>query len=110
MALDASLFNFQNYKAWIKGKWSNPRKRVEAIEKRAFRFPSTTAGQLTSLYFLLLLSFYYFLFAFSLTFPFISEPSQQGAVEYANFISTERVRPLPMSVLDMTLSHLMVRL
>ena len=28
MVLDASLFNTQHYKVWIKSKWSNPGKRV----------------------------------------------------------------------------------
>ena len=28
MVLDASLLNTQHYKVWIKGKWSNPGKRV----------------------------------------------------------------------------------
>ena len=54
MVLDTFLLNAQNYKIWIKSKWSNPGKRVVpsqhlsvvAIEKRAFRSPSTMVGQL----------------------------------------------------------------
>ena len=47
MVLDATLLNTQYYKVWIKGKWSNPRKRVVtpqqlgvvAIEKEASGCP-----------------------------------------------------------------------
>ena len=51
MVLDASLFNIQHYKIWIKGKWSNQSKEAVpspgvAIEKEAFRSPSTTVSQL----------------------------------------------------------------
>ena len=54
IVLDASLLNFQHYKVWTNGKWSNPWKgvvpsplpRVVTIEKKAFRSPSTPVGQL----------------------------------------------------------------
>ena len=44
IVLDASLFNTQHYKVWIKGKWNNPGKEkhsslylgVAATEKGAF--------------------------------------------------------------------------
>ena len=52
--LDASWFNTQHKKVWIKGKWSNPQKEVApsptpavAIEKGAFGSSSTTVGQHT---------------------------------------------------------------
>ena len=54
MVLDASLLNTQHYKVMIKGKWSylgkgvvpSPTLSVVAIEKGAFRLPSTTVDQL----------------------------------------------------------------
>ena len=51
MVLAPSLLNTQHYKVWIKGKWSNPGKRVTpspviAIEKGAFGTPSTTINGL----------------------------------------------------------------
>ena len=50
--LDASLFNTQHYKVWIKGKWRNPGKRVapsstpwcSSYGKGAFELPSTTVN------------------------------------------------------------------
>ena len=32
MVLDASLFNTQHDKVWIKGKWSNPFEEVEWLQ------------------------------------------------------------------------------
>ena len=58
MVLDASLLYTQHYNVWIKGKRNNPGKGVApspphldvvAIEKGAFRSPSTTVGQFTYL-------------------------------------------------------------
>ena len=54
MVLDASLLNTQYYKVQIKGKWSNPGKKVAppqqfvvAIQKGVLGLPSSTVGQLT---------------------------------------------------------------
>ena len=51
MVLDATLFNTQHYKVWLKGKWNNPGKGVVlsptpvvAIETSAFRSPLTMVG------------------------------------------------------------------
>ena len=57
MVLDPSLLNTQHYKAWIKGKveqsqeWSSPLPytSVVAIEKGAFRSPSTKIANFTYL-------------------------------------------------------------
>ena len=46
MVLDTYLLDTQHYKVRIKGKWSNPGKGVEAIEKGVFVSPSTTLGRL----------------------------------------------------------------
>ena len=57
MVLDASLFNTQYYKVWIKSKWSPPlHLNVVATEKGAFRLPSNTVGQLTLLTYIPLLA------------------------------------------------------
>ena len=58
MVPDASVLNTQYYKVWIKGKWSNPGKKVVlsldhgavAIEKEDFESPSTMVGQLVYIY------------------------------------------------------------
>ena len=48
MVFDASLLNTQQYKVWIKDKWSTPLYLgVMAIEKGTFRSPLTTVGQFT---------------------------------------------------------------
>ena len=55
MVLYVPLLNAQHYKVRIKSKWSNPEREVApflhlsvlAIEKRTFRSPSTTIGQLS---------------------------------------------------------------
>ena len=55
MLLDAILLNTQYYKVRIKGKVEQSRQRsstlgVVAIEKGAFRLPSTTVANFTYLY------------------------------------------------------------
>ena len=55
MVIDASLFNSQHYKVWIKGQLSNPGKEVapsptpwcRTFEKQAFGSSLTTVGLLT---------------------------------------------------------------
>ena len=54
MVLDISLLSTQHYEVQIKDRWSNRGKElhhplhlgVVAIEKEAFRFPSTTVSNL----------------------------------------------------------------
>ena len=59
MVLDTSLLNTQQYKIRIKGKMEQSRERssalpytfgVVAIEKGAFRYPSTTVANFTFFY------------------------------------------------------------
>ena len=49
MLLDASLLNTQHYKVRIKGKVELSREGVVAIEKGAFRSPSTMVANFTLL-------------------------------------------------------------
>ena len=47
IVLDASLLNTQHFKVWVKGKWSNPGKRVEPsllLCVEAFKLPLTTVS------------------------------------------------------------------
>ena len=58
MVLDATLPNTKHYKVWIKGKVEQYREKsstphhlgVAAIEKGAFRLPSTSVANLTTFY------------------------------------------------------------
>ena len=59
MVLNVSLLNTQHYKVWTKGKVEKSRERssaipiplgVVAIEKGAFKSPSTTVANFTSLF------------------------------------------------------------
>ena len=124
MVLDAALLNTQHYKVSIKGKWSNPGKKlgsplhlgVVAIDKGAFGLPSTKVANFTYLLFSYLQIYFRHLYShyllklppclfiiFHLFFQHLSyfQPTIRHYRHHTSYIT----EPPTVSTIFLTLSH-----